>query len=266
MLIFHEAPLAIFNQVQALTDGDFALVHLIISNTDYRKRFVDAIAKGRTVFLDNSLYELRETFASDLFVSEIKKLRPTAYIVPDSWKDCDKTIALFNDFIQRYPDVPGKRIGVAQGLTTAEVAKCYSAIEPNCDIVAFNFDGSHYWYDSGFSAPSKAMAMSCGRHRIISELLHLDVINVDKAHHLLGIGVPQEIQWYDCEQYRMITSIDTSNPVTHGLNNIRYSEAGLLDKVSDVIAEDIYRTVNDEQYIDILHNINKFRSFAQGDM
>lgn len=261
MKIFHEAPLSIFDRVQKITDGDFALVHLIESDDRYKKKFVDAINKGRTVFLDNSLYELRTAFDRAKFARSIEDLRPTAYIVPDSWKDGKETVALFKAFVRDFKSVSGRRIGVAQGMDVDEVLACYTELENDCDVIAFNFDGSAWWYSLGHSDPLH-VAMSKGRHAIITELIDRGNINPDKDHHLLGIGVPQEIGWYCDRKYKMITSIDTSNPVTHGLNRIRYRPYGLTDKVGDIIAEDIDRSVDDDQWDAIESNINQFRRFA----
>jgi len=51
--IAHESPIGLFDFVQSKTDYDYALVHLLEENEAYHKLFVDAIAEGREVILDN---------------------------------------------------------------------------------------------------------------------------------------------------------------------------------------------------------------------
>ena len=65
--IAHESPKSIFEDVQKQTDYDYALVHLFEEDEEYLKQFKKAIAKGREVILDNSIFELEEAFDADRF-------------------------------------------------------------------------------------------------------------------------------------------------------------------------------------------------------
>ena len=104
MKTFHEAPIHIFHRVQRMTDGDYALVHLFESNPEYYRLFEHALEKGREVILDNSIFELGEAFDMDKYAEWIRKLSPTYYIVPDSWKNGPKTVDMFFEFIEKYPN------------------------------------------------------------------------------------------------------------------------------------------------------------------
>ena len=121
MKIAHEAPLSIFDQVQELTDYDYALVHLFEENDDYYNKFVEARDKGREIILDNSIFELGTAWDSDRFAYWVEKLKPDWYIVPDVLDNKDATIDSFDAFVEKYPDLPGKRIAVAQGTTYEEL-------------------------------------------------------------------------------------------------------------------------------------------------
>jgi hypothetical protein len=44
--IAHESPIGLFEAIQARTDYDYALVHLLEENESYHKLFVNAIAEG----------------------------------------------------------------------------------------------------------------------------------------------------------------------------------------------------------------------------
>lgn len=260
---YHEAPISIFESVQAKTDGDYALVHLFEDNSDYYNKFVEAVAKGRDVILDNSLYELKQAFNPDRYVYWINKLKPTWCIVPDSWKNGEETVRMFFEFIRRYPSLPCKLIGVAQGNTVTEVANCYAAIEPYCDKIAFNLDFSSY-SGTPHSGVPHCLRMSIGRSRMLSALYEGGVINESKPHHLLGCGVPQEVLWYD-RGWKWLDSIDTCNPVIHGMRGIRYDDSlpGLALKTPDLMCDCIKDKVTDEQMKLIDYNIDAMKSYCQ---
>lgn len=264
---YHEAPLAVFDKVQQVTDGDYALVHLFESNPAYYEAFANAIKKGRDVLLDNSLFELRTAFDPERFAHWINELKPTWYIVPDCWKNGRETTRMFFDFVERYPSLPGKRIGVAQGHSVEEVAECYLAIEPFCDMVAFNLDFSSVFYDAFPSTKIRevvpyCVAMSYGRAMVLRELCRLGVINEEKPHHLLGCGVPQEASWYP-RDWTWVRSIDTCNPVMHGLRRGLYPAGGLQYKLGDKMCDAVNEPVSPEQTEHILKNIVQMQQWCE---
>lgn len=259
---FHEAPILIFEQVQNLTDGDYALVHLFKDNPVYYQRFVEALEKGREVILDNSLFELREAFDMFEFAKWVKQLKPTYFIVPDCWKNGDETVRMFFEFIKNFDCYPSKIIGVAQGNTLEEVAQTYYSIEPYCDKVAFNFDFSSY---SGLpkNGIPNPLRMSVGRYKMLCDLYNKGVINEAKPHHLLGCGVPQEVLWYD-KRWAWIDSIDTCNPVINGMKLRKYDESiyGLTDKLKDRMCDHINDDITPKQWQVIEHNINMMKELC----
>ncbi len=91
--IAHEAPIDIFEEVQRLTDYDYALVHLLEQNGRYRDTFERAVKRGREVILDNSIFELEEAFEAERFYIWVKRLKPTWYIVPGCIRECRKDYA-----------------------------------------------------------------------------------------------------------------------------------------------------------------------------
>ena len=262
---YHEAPISIFGKVQQVTDGDYALVHLFETNDLYYNLFVQAVNKGRDVLLDNSLFELGSAFDSDRYVDWINRLKPTWYIVPDSWKNGEETTRMFFEFLNRYPigTLPGKIIGVAQGNTIEEVAKCYESIEPYCDKVAFNLDFSSY-SDTPKAGVPHCLRMSIGRWKMICDLYNNDVINRNKPHHLLGCGVPQEMMWYN-KKWKWIDSVDTCNPVIHGMYQISYDKSlpGLTMKKSQKMCDLIDEPIDDAQLEIIMRNIEEMKRYCQ---
>ena len=260
--IAHESPKSIFPEVQQHTDYDYALVHLFEEDEEYLQQFKDAVAKGREVILDNSIFELEEAFDADKFAKWVKELTPTWYIIPDALEDAEKTMQQAADWTKKHGDVPGKSIGVVQGKTYREIRDCYRAMDEiaNVDMIAISFDYSYY-IDS-CPHPNKYVSWMLGRVKLLGDLLRDGVINVNKPHHLLGCGLPQEFSFYKDANYEWLYSLDTSNPVVHGIKGIDYKADGLWNKESQKLFELInYKVENSNR---ILNNIQKFKWFTNG--
>ena len=262
--IAHEAPIDIFEEVQRLTDYDYALVHLLEQNGRYRDTFERAVKKGREVILDNSIFELEEAFEADRFALWVERLKPTWYIVPDALENAEKTMQQMADWFKNYSSVKGKSIGVVQGKTYQEIKDCYRAIDElsPCDMIAISFDYSYY--TRSVPHPNKYVSWMLGRIKLLGDLVSDGVINKDKPHHLLGCGLPQEFSFYKHADYNFIYSLDTSNPVVHGIKGITYGSDGLWSKESQKLHELIDYPLDNIDINLILNNIQKFRWFTNG--
>lgn len=264
---FHEAPKSIFKEVQKVTDGDYALVNLFAEDPEYYQLFVDALAAGREVILDNGVFELGSAWDAEEFAGWVRKLKPTYYIVPDVLEDGRATVESFLNFTSKYPHLPGKRIGVAQGKNYEDMVWCYKLIEPECDMVAISFDFS--WFQKPeCDLPYTTQAMN-GRRLMLQQMVADGVINRNKPHHLLGTMLPQEVCWYTnpkrSDMFDWIYSIDTSNPVVHGLKYIQYDSFGLSHKESQKLYTMINTSVDDKQLKTVMYNIEMFRRFCNGE-
>jgi hypothetical protein len=259
--IAHESPKSIFKEIQAVTDYDYALVHLFEEDPEYLKLFQDALANGREVILDNSIFELEEAFDAVKFAQWVQELKPTWYIVPDALENAKKTCSQMAAWNMHYRDLPGKKIGVVQGKTYKQIKTCYEYMDKTADVdmIAISFDYSYY--TETIPHPNKYVSWMLGRVKLLGDLLRDGVINEDKPHHLLGCGLPQEFAFY--KDYKWIYSLDTSNPVVHGIKGVEYREDGLWSKESQKLFELINHKVEDINTI--LYNIHKFRWFTNGE-
>ena len=263
MRVAHEAPLHIFDQVQSVTDYDYALVHLFEENQQYLDKFIEAVQKGRHVILDNSVFELEEAFDSDRFLFWINKTAPTEYIIPDVLEDSAGTVHRLGEWMALYePQVRtgSKTIGVVQGSDFDDIAWCYNVIAPKVDKVAISFDYSFMCPEKNYTPPTRCEVFMRGRQRLIKDLLKTGVIDTSKPHHLLGCFLPQEFIAY--KEYDWIDTIDTSNPVVHGINGIHYEGFGLKDKVKTKLIEYMNEPLTPEQAHAIMFNIGKFKEFV----
>lgn len=260
--IAHECPLSIFSKIRKITDYDYALVHLFEKEPLYFNLFKESLEQGREVILDNSIFELGEAFDDSRFAFWIEQLSPTTYIIPDVLEDSEGTIANINSWMSKYPNLPGLKMGVVQGKTYEDLVKCYNRIDQTCDMIAISFNYSYYTSQQKTGDFLKDWML--GRQVLIDQLIKDGIINYDKPHHLLGSSLPQEFSYYNPNKYRFIKSLDTSNPIIHGLSNIRYRPYGLSNKISTKLFELIHSQVDDDQLSDIMFNVRKFKELTNG--
>ena len=263
--VAHESPKDIFNEVQSLTDYDYALVHLFEEDPIYLDQFKKAIAKGREVILDNSIFELEEAFDAVKFDKWVNEIKPTWYIVPDALEQSQKTVDQMEDWNNKGLGYKGSgKIGVVQGKSYAEIVDCYNYMnkEADVDMIAISFDYSYYTKSCPHA--NKYVSWMLGRVKLLGDLLRDGVINKDKPHHLLGCGLPQEFSFYKHSDYDWIYSLDTSNPVVHGIKGIAYGSDGLWSKERQKLHELINSEISIDQLNTIKNNIQKFKWFTNG--
>lgn len=260
--ISHEVPVSLLEQSRQWNDYDYALVHLFEKYPQYFEFFKESLKIGREVILDNSIFELGTAFDSCKFAEIILDLKPTYYIIPDVLEDCDGTIENLLNWIDLYKGIPGKKIGVVQGKTYDEIVRCYEVVNRHCDKIAISFDYS--LYESLVPMKDRLVSWMYGRQKLLLKLLTDSVINFRKQHHLLGCSLPREFRMYKSTTYNFITSIDTSNPIVHGIYKIRYDDQGLNIKRSIKMCDLMESVISTEQFESILHNVHMFKQFVNG--
>lgn len=256
---FHEAPKSIFSVVQTRTHGDYALVHLLEQDPEYAELFLQAKKDGREIILDNSIFELGEAFDTHLYVKWIETLQPDWYILPDSLENSLETREKAGEWVKQYPHLGGKKIGVVQGKTLEELVECYRYMTENIkvDKVAISFDYSYY--QKSFPHPNKWVSYMMGRVKFIGDLTRSGVFKENIPLHLLGVALPQEGLFY--RNYDFIDSVDTSNPVVHGIKGYGYEKTGLWKKETQMLHTLINHDCDAEDFQLITENIMDFNSY-----
>lgn len=254
--VSHEVPLKLLEESRSFNDYDYALVHLFETHSDYFEFYKESIRKGRDVLLDNSIFELGESFSFEKFVYWIKELLPTRYIIPDVMYDDKRTVDNILKWKNMYSDLPGKTIGVVQGKSYVELTRCYMVISHYCDEVSINMSKM---YKANNHDPNKSDDFNImrGRQELISRWIKDGVIDYKMKHHLLGCMLPQEFEFY--KDMDFITSLDTSNPIVHGLLKIKYKNGGLESKEKVLLADLIDSKINKKQRKIIDFNIQEFK-------
>lgn len=265
MKISHESPLALLDRSRSYNDYDYALVHLFDTEPTYLEFFKKSLKQGRHVLLDNSIFELGEAYDAKKFLAWIQHLQPTEYIIPDVLEDSVGTMDNAKEWKEKYLLYVGKSksIGVVQGKTYHQIVQCYKYLDNliNVDKLAFSFDYSLYLELAPH--PNKWMSYALGRIRLLNMLQDEGLINQNKPHHLLGCALPIEFLFYRTG-FKWLDTLDTSNPVVHGLMGIEYEPAGLIDKQSIKLVDLLYRNLGNDDVVRILYNVEKFRTYVKG--
>lgn len=265
MQIAHEAPMAIMEDVQALTDYDYCLVHLLEESHTYLDFFLEASEKGRKIIMDCSLFELGEAFDFTKYYKWLLKIQPDEYIVPDVWQNCEENLISYEKFTKNFDlsALKGKKIGVLQGKSHEDFEKAYHFMNERADKIAISFGYDFYLKNWRESIDTKAKAFSSGRIELVKFLLDKNIINPSKPHHLLGCGVPTEFSFYTDLKHSFIESIDTSHPVLSGFYKKSYTDfTNLNSKISQKMIDIFEETVTEDQLDIIASNINIFKSLC----
>jgi hypothetical protein len=256
-----------------LCDGHYALVHLYEDYPEYFQHTIKTLQAGRPVILDNSIFELETAFDANRFVGWINEIRKYVddeildglftYIIPDVLDDAEGTLSSVKSFLEAYPDLPGKSMGVAQGKTLGELCECFDELQNTYRLdkigISFNCKAyEHLYRDMSVPVLEKWMR---GRQEFIQLLAMSPRVTVRDVH-LLGCSLPQEFVAY--QEIPGIVSIDTSNPIIHGLLDIPYAEQGLLIK-ERIKLVDLFSTVPSQHQLNLItYNCSEFRRLARG--
>ncbi len=268
LMVSHEVPISMLEESSGYNDYDYALVHLF-KNEDYFNYYRSALERGRKVIVDNSLFELGEAFSSEEFYNELMRLTDgldyenidLEYIIPDKWCNAEITINNLNEWIAEWqPKLPStfKSISVMQGNSDPALMYCFRNMIGKVDKIALSF-GYDHWKTGYSDNPDESSMLS----RINFINYNYDELSLYPMH-LLGCALPQEFKSYSNVRYGFIKTLDTSNPVIHGIHGVKYESWGLSSKIrikmDDLMLNDYS---NDKQIMDdIYFNIFMFKLFV----
>ena len=258
--VSHELPINMLEQSYEINDYEYCLPHLLDQNETYKNHFYQAKKDGRYVIMDNSLHELGEAYNTKRLLHWVHELEPNEFIVPDVWQDKTATLVNAKSWMNNYvlPENTTK-VAVVQANDYHEAAQCYNILKmQGYQKIAFSY-GAEY-YTRMFPHPNPLVGKMMGRIMTISQMYKSKLIGDSDRVHLLGCALPQEFGYY--ADFPFIESIDTSNPIIHGLQGVKYNSLGLLSKSSTKI-DQIEEEINTETLYDIQHNLIQFKRFVQ---
>jgi hypothetical protein len=264
-LVSHEVPIDFLYESRQFNDYDYCLPHLLDLNETYREYFYDSKRNGRFIIMDNSLHELGKAYDDSRLIYWINELKPDEFIVPDVWQDHSATMRnakLWRDYYnQGVLPKETRLIAVGQGDTYENLITCLYVITQyhHYDKVALSY-GASLFYDI-FPHPNVFLGKMMGRIKVVSSLSQKEWFK-EYELHLLGCSLPQEFAYYNYPEFSFIKTIDTSNPIIHGILGIEYNDYG-LDSKSPIKIDTINETLNKDI---VYRNVEKFTKILTHDI
>lgn len=249
-----ESPLCLLKNSIEYNDYEYALVHLFDRYPEYLDFYKTQILE-RPMYLDNSAYELGESFNPEKFTQwceEFAKIKAENlyYFVPDYPGNQQKSIEMTKEF----PKIEGAtRIGIIHGNNSKEYIDSYKQIEDFVDMIAVPMLKPSYNGGNNLDLIQRTR-QRINLVRAIKALVDCGYLK-EKRIHLLGCLVPQEfIEYRNNEVY----SADTSNPIIHGIEGYKYHRFGMNTKSSQKMCDLMEVKLSKKQFKDVYDNINDF--------
>ncbi|KKN22077.1 hypothetical protein LCGC14_0918830 [marine sediment metagenome] len=202
------SPLHQLERYSSLSDTQMCLAQYWDSEPVYRKYFRDMKKRGDCIIMDNGAYELGQSIDIDSYIKAILELEPSIAIVPDVIMNGEETVALANDFLERFPDLPKwtSLMAVPQGSTHEKWTDCLHRLQTLGDFLWWGLPKVCHLVSPG------------GRLRAYQTLIdsipsrEREILNV----HLLGIWLDPIREAQDFLNIPQVKSVDTALPVTLG--------------------------------------------------
>ena len=257
--ISHELPVNMLSRSFEINDYEYCLPHLLDQNEIYKNHFEKAKETGSYIIMDNSLHELGKAYDTDRLMHWINHLEPNEFIVPDVWQDQTATLVNAKRWMSIKLPEGVTKVAVVQAQSYHEAFECYNILKmQGYKKIAFSYGAD--WYAEEFPHPNPLVGKMMGRIMAISKMYKTGLIGKTDRVHLLGCALPQEFGYY-CD-FPFIESIDTSNPIIHGIEGVKYNSVGLLTKSSTKIDKMGLEPLTPEKLYDINHNLTQFKKFV----
>lgn len=257
MEISHEVPKSILEQSKYFNDYQYALVHLLEKDEDYKNHFLKCKEEGIPIYLDNSLHELGEAIGGEILMKWVNILEPKYVFIPDVWEDFDLTLRNAKHYKQyQYPESTTP-VAVVQATSLHEANICYRLLKDlGYRKIAFSYGASYY--KEFYPNLNVNFAKALGRLHVISKLYELGTISKNDNIHLLGCASPIEFLFQ--KEFPFIKSIDTSNPIMSALEGVKYGELLNHNKPVANMNSHFDFKVKSEDLILIYYNVKKFKN------
>lgn len=289
--ITHEFPLQFYldGTAEKLTDYDYCLVHRYLDTPEYAEYMRNAVQKGRTVYLDNSLYELGSAWNNEDYVKVIKELKPTYYMLPDVFAGGPENMNSQLGFLSLYKEELEPSIAIAIPHSTSltslglQLSK-FCELLPKEVMIAIPFGDNSFkntndevGYFNSKDVAYEPLRMALNRKMFLKT--QASTLR-DRKIHLLGCKSLAEFdKWNSNFDKSNIVSLDTSHPVAltlegpcntykWGFFNPDQEDKGIkmamhFYKPTFLIDKHFYETGDVYNNNDIVENIEYFQNYVR---
>jgi len=250
------------------TRSNFHLIlpHLIDKYPKYKEFYTERATAGDHVILDNSIFELGESYNYVKMLEYAEEMGLTEISIPEVLKDRDASRKLRDEFLTYYTKSGSnmRLLAVAQGNCIEDIRDSYFELSR---IVEISTLGLPFDIDDCMPYDIKSLTL----RRVMNRWFLVNMIDFEssmscalktKPTHLMGLSDAVELQMYS--DYPWIRSNDSSSAFVHGVNGILYSNKGLpCEKISQKLDFGGFPILTDKQINDINFNIDTILSWIK---
>lgn len=213
------APTAYLQQYAAQSRTHLVLAHLVNSDPVYAAFYKLRSNMGDRLIMDNSAFELGQSFSPDKLVDLGIKCGAHAIVLPDyPLQPAEKTVQAAIDILPQVKAAGFATAFVPQSLTNDLEdwigAYEWAADHPDIDIICGSILG----------IPNALPHIPPQYARVVmATILKERDVHADKHHHWLGLNSGANVEIPALIKMRILDSCDSSNPTWCGVNGIRYN-------------------------------------------
>lgn len=247
-------PTQYLDSYAAQSSMHLVLAHLVDTNEGYASFY-----RGRQEFkiMDNSAFELGESYSPDKLIELGKKCGADAIVLPDypgqpAQKTIEAAVSLIPDVKAagfKTMFVPHAEVGNWDGFLDAYSWASYSS---DIDIIGMSI----------LALPNALPQIERSYARVVGTamLRQNNVFNLTKYHHYLGLNSGPALEIPSLIRMKALDSCDSSGPVWAGICGQTYTEAAdsyqLTRKISKHVDFNYPRTKDANVHKAIQHNID----------
>jgi hypothetical protein len=261
--ISHEVPKCLLKESLNFNDYQYALVHLLETDEEYKNHFIKCRDEGVEIYLDNSLHELGTAIGGEILLKWINILKPSNAFIPDVWGDVNMSIKNAKEWSNIYVPKETTKVAIIQAKSLPEAATCYNTYKDlGYKKIAFPYGANYYL--NHFSHQNKDIARALGRVEVISRLYEHKVMEYTDEIHLLGTSCSFEFSLYKyMPLLKIIKSIDTSNPIMLALDKEKYNVLCTNNKPLSNMNNNFNIKYSEIDQNILYYNIHKFKQILK---
>lgn len=195
------------------------LAHMVHEDPDYAEFYRTRSASGDFLIMDNSAFELGESFPPEALLELAERCGAHAIVLPDyPGKHSSHTIQAAEKYIPLFKSHGYACMFVPQSETgdIDDWLKCYeyASNHPDIDIIGMSILG----------IPNAFQHVHVGYARVVATqvLMEHNLFNHTKHHHYLGLNSGPGLEIPSLLKMGALDTIDSSGPVWAGITGHRY--------------------------------------------
>ena len=211
-------PIPLLEQFASQSSKHLCLAHLVDSSNQYASFYRRMRERGDYVIIDNSAFELGQSYEPQKLIQLGHKCKANAIVLPDyPGQESIVTIEAAKRWIPLFKDngfdtffVPQSKVG---DLSDWLRAYDFATTNPDIDIIGMSILG----------IPNALPKISRTYARVVmTQLLQNQQRFANKKHHYLGLNSGVNLEVPSLLNMNALWSVDSSGPVWSGANGIRY--------------------------------------------